>query len=164
MIERCYHKKSSKQYPAYYGICTVCDEWHNFQVFAEWYKKREYECKGRLHLDKDIKNPGNTVYSPENCLLVPQELNVLFVNKSNNRGVPNGIQKCAKGYSAKYDGKSLGVYKTIEDAYYAQTKKKKEEILRVVHDYKNIIPIEAYEAIIKYEFSIENDRNYKRVY
>ena len=163
MIERCYHRKSSKQYPAYYGICTVCDEWHNFQIFAEWYKEREYECKGRLHLDKDIKNPGNTVYSPENCLLVPQELNVLFVNKSNNRGVPNGIQKCANGYSAKYDGKSLGVYKTIEEVYYAQTKKKKDEILKVVNDYKNIIPIEVYEAIVKYEFSIENDRNYKRV-
>lgn len=69
-----------------------------------------------------------------------------------------------QGYGLSiYDGKSLGVYKTIEEAYYAQTKKKKEEILRVVNDYKNIIPIEVYEAIVKYEFSIENDRNYKRV-
>ena len=33
----------------------------------------------------------------------------------------------------------------------------------MVNDYKNIITIEVYEAIVKYEFSIENDRNYKRV-
>lgn len=47
MIERCYHKKSSKQYPAYYAICTVCDEWHNFQNFEELYK--EYpKCKAAL--------------------------------------------------------------------------------------------------------------------
>ena len=41
-----------------------------------------------------------------------------------------------------------------------QTKKKKEEIIRVANGYKGIIPDEVYNAVIAYEFSIENDKNY----
>ena len=104
MLERCYHEKSSWQYPAYYGICTVCEEWKCFQTFADWYKAREYDVNERLHLDKDIKHPGNTVYSPENCILVPQKINALFMNKKNKRGLPNGISKCKTGYCAEYNG------------------------------------------------------------
>ena len=76
MIERCYINK--KKYPAYYGIVTICDEWLVFQNFAEWYDENKYECEGRLHVDKDILHPGNKVYSPENCILLPQRINELF--------------------------------------------------------------------------------------
>ena len=61
---------------------------------------------------------------------------------------------------AKYGGDKIGVYKTIEEAYLEQTKKKKEEIIRVANGYKGIIPDEVYNAVIAYEFSIENDKNY----
>lgn len=160
MLERCYHAKSAHQYPAYYGICTVCEEWKCFQTFAEWYKAREYECKGRLHLDKDIKCPGNTVYSPETCMLVPQEINALFMNKANNRGLPNGIRKQGKKYLAKYNHKDLGTYDTVQEAYDVYSKKKKENIIIKANEYKDIISIEAYEAMLNHEFKIENDRNY----
>ena len=36
----------------------------------------------------------------------------------------------------------------------------KEEIIRVANGYKGIIPDEVYNAVIAYEFSIENDKNY----
>lgn len=32
----------------------------------------KYECDERLYIDKDILYPGNKVYSPDTCLLVPQ--------------------------------------------------------------------------------------------
>ena len=160
MLERCYHEKSSWQYPAYYGICTVCEEWKCFQTFADWYKAREYDVNERLHLDKDIKHPGNTVYSPENCILVPQKINALFMNKKNKRGLPNGISKCKTGYCAEYDGKHIGTFMTVEKAYEEQTKKKKEEIVKVANNYKGIIPNEVYDAVISYEFSLSNDKNY----
>lgn len=160
MLERCYHEKSSWQYPAYYGICTVCEEWKCFQTFADWYKEREYDVNERLHLDKDIKYPGNTIYSPENCILVPQKINALFMNKKNKRGLPNGISKCKTGYCAEYNGKHIGTFMTIEKAYEEQTKKKKEEIVKVANSYKSIIPNEVYDAVISYEFSLSNDKNY----
>lgn len=160
MIERCYYDKNKDLHPAYFDKCTVCEEWHNFQTFADWYKDNEYKVGERLHLDKDIKFPGNTEYSPFKCMLVPQHINMLFMNKSNKRGLPNGIIKCKNGYLAKYGGDKIGVYKTIEEAYLEQTKKKKEEIIRVANGYKGIIPDEVYNAVIAYEFSIENDKNY----
>ena len=161
MIERCYTEKHADIHRAYYGICTICDEWLNFQAFAEWYDKNKYKCDGRLHLDKDIRYPGNKIYSQETCLLVPQRINMLFMNKSNKRGLPNGISECPEGYLAMYNGKMIGIYSTVEDAYYEQTKKKKEEIIRVANEYKSIMPKEVYDAILAYEFKIENDKNYK---
>ena len=88
---------------------------------------------------------------------------MLFMNKSNKRGLPNGISECPEGYLAMYNGKTIGIYSTVEDAYYEQTKKKKEEIIRVANEYKSIMPKEVYDAILAYEFKIENDKNYKVV-
>ena len=161
MLARCYLKERQHLHKAYYGIVTVCGEWQCYHRFADGYEEHAYKCDGRLHLDKDILCPGNKIYSPETCLLVPQRINMLFLNKSNKRGLPNGISECPKGYLAMYNGKTIGIYSTIEDAYYEQTKKKKEEIIRVANEYKSIMPKEVYDAILAYEFKIENDKNYK---
>ena len=77
-----------------------------------------------MHLDKDILFAGNKIYAKDKCLLVPQRLNMMFMNKSNNRGLPNGIKKYKSGYLAKYNQEELGIFPTVEDAYYEQTKKK----------------------------------------
>ena len=160
MIARCCEESRAFKYSAYYGICTVCQEWLCYNTFADWYEKNKYECEGRLHLDKDILYPGNKVYSPYTCLLVPQYINVLFINKTNQRGLPNGIIECKGGYLAKYDHKDLGIYNTVEEAYRIQTNKKKEEIIKIANEKKLELPNIVYEALLNYEFSVENDRNY----
>lgn len=71
MIDRCYCKKQQKKKPSYIG-CSVCDEWHNFQVFAEWFYLNYIDG---CHLDKDIKIKGNKVYSPKACMFVPVKEN-----------------------------------------------------------------------------------------
>lgn len=159
MMERCYCEKRRYRTKSYVD-CEVCEKWYNFQNFAKWYHDNYYECDGRLQVDKDILIPGNRIYSPDNCLLIPQKINVLFINKPNNRGLPNGIKKCVHGYSAKYNHNELGVYITLEEAYSVYTQKKKEEIIKVANEYKSIIPCKVYDAIISYEFKIENDKNY----
>lgn len=163
IIARCYGEKEKEKYPAYFGISAVCDEWQCFHTFADWYEENKYECDGRLHIDKDILYRGNKIYAPDKCILVPQRINMLFMNKTNKRGLPNGIFKYSNGYLAKYGGKKIGVYPTIEEAYYHQTKKKKKEIIRVANEYKNIMPKETYDAILAYEFDINNDKNYMQV-
>lgn len=160
MLDRCYGKQNRNLHPAYFEIAEVCNEWLNFQTFADWYEEKEYKVDGRLHLDKDILFPGNKTYSPDKCLLVPQRINMLFLNKPNNRGLPNGINRCAKGYSAKYNEEKLGVFSTLEEAYLIYTQKKKEAILNVANEYKDIIPSYVYDAVASYEFKIENDKNY----
>ena len=68
MLRRCYSESNAQNNKSYYNKVTVCDKWHNFQNFGDWYESNKYECDGRLHVDKDILYPGNKVYSPETCI------------------------------------------------------------------------------------------------
>ncbi len=73
MIRRCYSGKQQERQPTYID-CTVCPEWHNYQVFAEWFDKNYIEG---FQLDKDIKIEGNKVYSPQTCLFVSSRVNMI---------------------------------------------------------------------------------------
>lgn len=74
MLVRCYCDKYQLKNPTYKG-CSVDDEWHNFQNFAEWLEKNNPRNTKKLELDKDIKVDGNKVYSSETCLLVTRAEN-----------------------------------------------------------------------------------------
>ena len=52
-----------------YKDVIVCDEWHNFQNFSEWFYKQTDWQKG-WHIEKDFINGDQRVYSPENCCFV----------------------------------------------------------------------------------------------
>jgi len=161
LIARCYAEKKKDTFPAYYNICTVCDEWLCYNTFADWYVENQYEVNERLHLDKDILYAGNKIYSPKTCLLVPQRINMLFSNKPNDRGLPNGIRRTDSGkYSAKYGGKDIGTYPTLEEAYAEYARVKEKRIREVADEYKNIIPEKVYKALYDYKVRIENDKNY----
>ncbi len=160
MIERCYVEKHSNKHKSYYGICSICDEWLNFQNFAQWYEENKYDVNERLHLDKDILVPGNKLYSPNTCLLVPQRINMLFMNMPNKNGLPNGIRECKNGYSAKYNNKELGTYETVEEAFTIYALEKEKTIKRIADEYKDIIPIKVYDALYAYKVQITNDKNY----
>jgi len=71
MIKRCYSDLSLAKHATYEG-CTVCDEWHNFQVFAKWFDDNYIVG---MALDKDILVDGNKKYSPSTCLFVSQSEN-----------------------------------------------------------------------------------------
>lgn len=82
MMDRCYLQSCSsyKNYGAK-GI-TVHPDWHDKESFIATVDKvegfdLEKLMKGELHLDKDIKFKGNTVYSKDNCT---------FVSPSDNQG------------------------------------------------------------------------------
>ena len=159
MLNRCYHSKN--RFPAYYGTCEVCSEWHNFQVFGTWYEQNFYQVGNeRMHIDKDILYPGNKIYSPDTCILVPQRINMLFMNKPNKRGLPNGIRKAYGKYLAKYNNEELGAYTTLEDAYNVYAAKKEENIKQIAEEYKELIPEKLYVALYNYKVKIENDKNY----
>ena len=74
MIKRCYNKTSIKD-PTYKD-CSVCEEWHNFQNFASWYKENYPTDGSEYELDKDIKVEGNRVYSYEFCIFVSKRENI----------------------------------------------------------------------------------------
>lgn len=88
MMQRCYSDLVHKKHPTYIG-CTVCDEWHNYQVFAEWF--HENKVSG-MQLDKDIKVDGNKVYSPSTCLFVSSADNTQKASAKNYSFIsPDGV-------------------------------------------------------------------------
>lgn len=77
MMRRCYDESTRWYNPTYAG-CSVCIEWHNFQNFAKWFYDNYPQDGKSYDLDKDIKNAGNKIYSPENCMFVTRSENVIF--------------------------------------------------------------------------------------
>lgn len=72
MIARCYNK-DNHNYNAYGGRgVTVCDSWHNFQNYAEWFYKNQLQG---CDVDKDILSGDVKIYSPSTCKFVTHQRN-----------------------------------------------------------------------------------------
>ena len=162
ILERCYSSKFQEKYPTYKG-CTVCEEWWNFQNFAEWYYSHYYEIEGqRMNLDKDILHKGNKIYSPNTCVFVPQFINTLFIKRDNERGnCPVGVYKFRDKFRAqlsKGNGKQiyLGTYTTANEAFQAYKQAKEDYIKQIAEKYKSQIPQKLYDALMNYEVEIDD--------
>lgn len=141
MIERCYNTSFHATRPTYIG-CSVCLEWLNFQVFAEWYTNHLFYGLG-YHLDKDILVEGNKIYSAETCCLVPAALNGLLNDRSNDRGNhPQGVSwyKQSSKYFAQIsiDGKRkyLGFFHCPHEAEAVYKKAKQDYVKIKIEEWK----------------------------
>jgi hypothetical protein len=134
MLSRCYSEIELKKYPSYIG-CTVCDEWKLFSNFKEWMKSKDWQGN---HLDKDILQQGNKVYSAETCVFVSCEVNLLLIDRGGDRGEwPQGVvyhkQKGKFQAQCRVNGKNkyLGLFNTPESAHDEYKRVKYKEISRV---------------------------------
>ena len=163
MMKRAYNPKHHEKCPTYMD-CTVHPDWHNYQVFHEWFDNNYYEIEGHLtNLDKDILIKGNKQYGPTTCILVPDFINTLFVKCDALRGeLPIGVSyddRTSKYVSfCRVSGKkkNLGYYDTSEEAFYAYKTFKEAHIKKVANDYIEYIPFELYEAMLEYEVEIDD--------
>lgn len=80
MLQRCYSDKYHKSRPTYMD-CTVCDDWHNFQNFAEWFYSNYPNDGESYQLDKDFIVKGNRIYSPETCCFLTQDENTSIAHE-----------------------------------------------------------------------------------
>ena len=151
IIRRCYCEDYINKHPAYRG-CSVAEEWHNFQNFAEWYHENYYDIgEGRIHIDKDILVKGNRIYSPDTCLIVPQRINMIFMNKPNKWNLPNGISMSKTGkYITNYNGKHLGIMKTLDEAINAHDKEMRIHIKNITEEYKGLLPDKVRDALLNW--------------
>lgn len=131
MLERCHSEKWKKNKPTYRDV-SVVEEWKYFSNFKSWMDKQN--VVGDLELDKDILVPGNKVYGPETCCLVPRYLNLAITLGSTSVSLlPVGVslpsrylRKDGSETPKKYvcrindsEGKTrkLGTYRTAMDAH-----------------------------------------------
>ena len=155
MIKRCYDGKFQDKNPTYLG-CTVCDEWLNFQVFAEWYTKQQGSTLG-YHLDKDLMVEGNKVYSAKTCCLIPQELNnLLLIKIKNTSGLPLGVykkrgdNKYTSSLSCSNTNVYLGRFEDVGSAAQAYKLAKEAQVKTTTLMYKKTISVDVYNKLMSW--------------
>lgn len=121
-----------------------------------------------MHLDKDILIKHNKIYSPETCIYVPQTINGLFTKRDKGRGescigtspLKNGkyqVNCCLLNpKTGKSKNEYLGLYETQEKGFEIYKYYKERNIKQVADYYKNIIPVELYQAMYFYEVEIDD--------
>lgn len=160
----------SGEKPSYKDV-AICEEWWNFQNFAKWYEENLYDSKGiPLCLDKDILYPGNKVYSPHTCRLVPDPINQLFKSPPiKNSDLPTGVFRNTNKNKNKYstvvlqrldENNMLYKFKYSSDNILWLHDKYKEARENYIHSmaelYKDILVDEIYQAMITYSFDKYN--------
>jgi len=161
MFTRCYNINAINKWPTY-AESTVCKEWHNFQVFAQWYNDNFYQVPDeQMHLDKDLTKHKNKCYCPKFCSFVPSKINVLLTKRDRCRGdYPIGVtfNKHYQMYSSRLsvDGKkkTLGYFNTPEEAFYCYKEAKERYIKVMANRYIKWIPAEVYDYLMSYEVKI----------
>ena len=160
MLARCYDGKCQEKNPTYVGT-TVCEEWHNFQNFAKWYKDNYPKIDGiKFHLDKDLlqRDVENKIYSPNICIFLPHNINTFLSNKySNNTSGYTGVSwhKKDKKWRAEINlfgedkSRYLGEFHTPEFAYEAYKSARKVEAEKVKYYLRslNYFPEEVIQLI-----------------
>ena len=170
MLQRCFDNKYKEKHSTYKNV-TCCDKWLCFANFLEDLEILKQECNWnvdeKLNLDKDILHKGNKIYSLENCILVPQWINTLFIKCDINRGnCPIGVcyNKKSKKYQAlcSVNGKQtrIGYYTTPQEAFNAYKIAKENEIKKIANDCvsKGFITKDSrlYNAMISYQIEIDD--------
>lgn len=161
MLMRCYSDNFHDRQPNYVG-CRVDERWHNYANFKAWVEENYYSVGDEpMELDKDILCKGNTVYSPENCIFVPQTINALFIGNKAARGdLPIGVDFTKGVYRARmgYSGKQIqiGSYATAEEAFEAYKVYKEKLIQEIANRYKNRIPDKLYDVLINRVVEIDD--------
>jgi len=132
ILQRCYDSDLHQKHPTYKDS-IVCDEWHNFQVFGDWYDE-QYKEEG-WQLNKYLLSGGKKIYSPDTCVFIPKELNKFLGRDEGNRDYPTGVSRRGSRYRSQsqctLSGRLLyiGTYDTIAEADLAYRNKRLANIM-----------------------------------
>jgi hypothetical protein len=157
MLKRCYSDAYHRGEPSY-SDCSVCDEWKDYQNYAEWYNKNIYSADELVCLDKDLRVKGNKLYSPDTCVFLPVTLNKLLINTSKSIGeYPVGVSyhkhnnKFVSYLSTPMGRRTLGYFDSEDEAFSTYKVEKEQLIKDMAEKYKSYLPIEVYNLLISYE-------------
>jgi hypothetical protein len=145
------------------GAYKYCEnKFTDFNSFCDWHQQQiGYDMSWQL--DKDILIRDNKIYSPETCVLLPQELNKLLIRSDKARGQypigvflknPDSMNPFAAQLSVRNKRKHLGMFKTPEDAFLAYKISKENLIKEMAEDWKGTIDNRVYKILMNYEVKI----------
>ena len=162
MLERCFSEKSQTRYPTYKS-CSVSDNFLNYSFFYDWCQGQigfgKVDEKGRSWcLDKDLLFVGNKTYSETACVFVPNEINLFFTDRGNDRGeypVGVGFHKASGKFRAQcaVNGKPqhLGYFNTPQEAFNAYKPFKEALCKQLALKWQHEIDSRLFDAMMKWE-------------
>jgi len=153
MLSRCYYDKYIFRTTGnkVYDDAEVCDDWLNFQTFAEWFTEKYIytqlkERDIKVALDKDILGEGSKLYSPETCALVPVEINSVLIGCSKvmtgeHRIKYNSLKNGNYSITFSNFGKLIYVsgLKSKEECFNQYIIQKKLVLIELANKYKHVI-------------------------
>jgi len=154
MLGRSYDLYCQSKNPTYAG-CRVANEWHNFQVYAEWHYSQPNNGKTGFHLDKDLRIKGNKLYGPDTCSFVPCQINTLLNDSGSRRGnLPQGVSRNSNGNSfvarltVNGKGTYLGTYSSPEQAFEVYKTAKEDNVKAMAEKWKGWLHQEVYDCLM----------------
>ncbi len=153
MFERCYKASVQRKHPSYVG-CSVSEDWHNYQNFAEFYENHAHRYEG-WELDKDILICDNRVYSKETCCFVPKEINNMFQMGRKSESGFTGVyfESSSQKYIATAPDetaskRNLGRFDTVQEASRVRTAYKDAYIRRLAEKWRGLLQPEVYNKLV----------------
>jgi hypothetical protein len=163
MCSRCIPGGSyQRKKPTYVGVTHTFKDCHDF---IEWARQQVGYGLTDYQLDKDFLIKGNKVYSKETCVFIPSRLNALLTKSNAQRGKwPLGVtfEQDRQKFTAylSYDGsgpsKRLGSFDTPDEAFVVYKASKEALIKSLAEQYRHNVDARVYEAMLKYEVSIDD--------
>ena len=153
-----YHKRQ----PTYSSV-TICDEWLNFQNFAEWcYNQKFFNDKddrgNPYQLDKDFLSSDKKVYSPETCCFIPSCINKLLQpTRCDKEELPTGVSLSKRtgkflSYLNRFGKRvHLGYHPTCEEALNTYSREKELYVKEVAEVWKGRIDEKIYNILIDWQ-------------
>ena len=158
MIKRCFtNYDGDKSRKSYQGI-IVCEDWLNFQNFAEWYTKvtvKYIQNSIVPKLDKDLL--GMNQYSPEACVILPNVINCSLSEARDTSKICHGVRannsKFTSSIMENGVNKNLGTFDKMHDAVDIYIQHKEAILHRLAEQYKYVLDDRAYNALVNWKHS-----------
>ena len=162
IIQRCYDKKVHDKFSTYIG-CTASAEFLRYDYFHEWCQDQIGFNVDGFNLDKDLIKKNNKLYSQDTCLFIPQEINNLLTKANASRnGLYIGVHFCntsqryVSSIRKKDKSVTLGYFKDPLKAHLLYKDVKEDYIKDLAEEYKSVIDVRAYQAMIDYRVDIDD--------
>lgn len=169
ILSRCRSIKATDSIHKCYSKSSMCDVWmKDPKTFVKWYLEHYYECGDeQMDVDKDLFGDGSGMYHPDFCCILPKGINSLLANakkhyrdnETTNNVLPLGVSY--NGKTGKYTSSiqftgtekaiPLSEWDTAEEAFEEYRVLKKADILIVAAKYKENIPDDIYNRLLKVE-------------
>ena len=166
MLRRCFSDEYQTRRPTYKD-CNVSDNFLNYSYFYDWCQEQtgfgKVDDKGRSWcLDKDLLFVGNKLYSEDTCIFVPQEINLFFNDRGNNRGdYPIGVyfhkQRGKFQAHCTVNGKQqyLGLFSAPQEAFLAYKPFKESLCKQLALKWQHEIDTRLFNAMMNWTVNYE---------